>query len=325
MMVEILKNLFKVEIPLLGSPLKALNSYVIKSSERNLIIDTGWNREECMKAMHAGLKKLGVDLKKTDFFITHLHADHIGLVWNLVAETATVYFNEQDANWYKTGDRWDDIFNFARASGFPESDLQEIFHKHPGYKYGLNGNLAFHILKEGDIINIGEYVFTCVETPGHTRGHMCLYELEKKVLVSGDHILSDITPNIQLWSDERNPLEDYLASLDKVYRFDIDLVLPGHRRIFANCKERIQELKHHHQRRVDEVLSILQKEGSMNAFQVASRMSWDIIYDSWNQFPITQKWFATGEAIAHLKYLAEKGMVKKEMRGENIVFSLNKN
>lgn len=325
MMVEILKNLFKVEIPLLGSPLKALNSYVIKSSERNLIIDTGWNREECMKAMHAGLKKLGVDLKKTDFFITHLHADHIGLVWNLVAETATVYFNEQDANWYKTGDRWDDIFNFARASVFPESDLQEIFHKHPGYKYGLNGNLAFHILKEGDIINIGEYVFTCVETPGHTRGHMCLYELEKKVLVSGDHILSDITPNIQLWSDERNPLEDYLASLDKVYRFDIDLVLPGHRRIFANCKERIQELKHHHQRRVDEVLSILQKEGSMNAFQVASRMSWDIIYDSWNQFPITQKWFATGEAIAHLKYLAEKGMVKKEMRGENIVFSLNKN
>jgi glyoxylase-like metal-dependent hydrolase (beta-lactamase superfamily II) len=153
---------------------------------------------------------------------------------------------------------------------------------------------------------------------------MCLYEPDKKIFVSGDHILNDITPNILLWSDEWNPLKEYLASLDKVYKLDIELVLPGHRGIFRDCKKRIQELKHHHQDRLDEIVSILEK-GSKNAFQVASKMSWDILSDSWDLFPVSQKWFATGEALAHLKYLKKKGIIRSEMRKQKIVFSINRN
>jgi len=150
---------------------------------------------------------------------------------------------------------------------------------------------------------------------------MCLYEPSKKLFISGDHILIDITPNISLWSNDENPLNEYLVSLDKVYNLDVKLVLPGHRSTFNNYKERIQELKHHHQTRANEVLSILQK-GSKNAFQVASQMSWDLTYESWDLFPIPQKWFATGETIAHLKYLEEKGEVQREVKEQEIVFSL---
>ena len=71
----------------------------------------------------------------------------------------------------------------------------------------------------------------------------------------------------------------------------------------------------------EEVLSILEK-GSKNAFQVASQMSWDIIYDSWDLFPFWQKLFATGEVIAHLKYPEEREMIRKETRGQKMVFSL---
>jgi hypothetical protein len=112
-----------------------------------------------------------------------------------------------------------------------------------------------------------------------------------------------------------------LASLDKVYELDIELVLPGHRSIFRNCKERILELKDHHQKRLEEIISILRK-GKKNAFQVASQMSWDITYDSWDLFPMTQKWFAIGEAISHLKYLEEKKRIKRETEGEKIYFSM---
>ncbi|GAI37601.1 unnamed protein product, partial [marine sediment metagenome] len=90
----------------------------------------------------------------------------------------------------------------------------------PGYKYSSKGYLDFYILKEGDAISIGDYLFKCIETPGHTPGHMCLYEPDKKIFISGDHILSDITPNISLFSNEENPLKEYLISLDKVYNFD---------------------------------------------------------------------------------------------------------
>jgi glyoxylase-like metal-dependent hydrolase (beta-lactamase superfamily II) len=322
MIEEISANLYRIEIPLPGSPLKALNSYVIKDTGRNLIIDTGWNQEECLQAMQAGLMELGIDIGRTDFFITHLHADHFGLVSNLNTDTSKIYFNQPDADRFKSGFRLDEFLNFARLNGYPENELQRALQSHPGLKFRAKENLAFHILKEGDILNIGNYGFKCIETPGHTWGHMCLYEPDKKIFVSGDHILNDITPNIQLWSDEWDPLKEYLAGLDKVYQLDIELVLPGHRGIFKNCKERIQELKHHHRNRLDEIVSILEK-GKMNAFRVASKMSWDIVSDSWDLFPVSQKWFATGEAIAHLKYLKEKGRIRSEMRKQKRVFSIN--
>ncbi len=324
MIEEISANLYKIEIPLPKSPLKALNSYVIKNTERNLIVDTGWNQEECMQAMQAGLKELAVDVGRTDFFITHLHADHFGLVSDLVTDSSEIYFNQPDADRFKSGFRLDEFLHFARLNGYPENELRKALQSHPGLKFRAKENLVFHILKEGDTISIGDYAFRCVETPGHTFGHMCLYEPDKKIFVSGDHILNDITPNIQLWSDEWNPLKEYLASLDKVYELDIELVLPGHRGIFRNCKERIQELKRHHQNRLDEIVSILEK-GKMNAFRVASKMSWDIVSDSWDLFPVSQKWFATGEAIAHLKYLKENGVIRSEMQKRGIVFSINGN
>jgi glyoxylase-like metal-dependent hydrolase (beta-lactamase superfamily II) len=322
MIEEVLPNLFKIEIPLPQSPLKALNSYVIRDTERHLIIDTGWNQEECLVAMQAGLRKIGVDLGKADFFITHLHADHFGLLSSLITDTSKIYFNQPDASRFKAGFRLDDFAHFARLNGYPESELQASLRSHPGFKFRPKESLFFHILKEGDILAAGGYGFRCVETPGHTPGHMCLYEPREKAFVSGDHILNDITPNIQLWSDDRNPLEEYFESLDKVSTLGIELVLPGHRSIFRNGRERIEELKQHHQKRLDEIISILGR-GEKHAFQVASEMSWDILCDSWDLFPVSQKWFATGEAIAHLKYLKEKGILRNDLRNEKIVFSVS--
>ena len=130
--------------------------------------------------------------------------------------------------------------------------------------------------------------------------------------MAGDHILDEITPNITLWSYDRDPLKEYLSSLDKVSKYDVELVLPGHRSLLGDPEKRIRELKKHHEMRAEEVVAIL-AEGPQNAFQVAAKMSWDITYASWDLFPMTQKWFATGEAIAHLKYLEEQGLIQREM------------
>jgi glyoxylase-like metal-dependent hydrolase (beta-lactamase superfamily II) len=327
MIEEILPNLYKIEIPLPDNPLAAINSYVIKASEQNLVIDTGMNREECLKAMYAGFKEIGIDLRRTNFFVTHMHADHLGLISTLATDTSKIYFNKPEAEWIEFFDQhWDDFKRFARMNGFPEDELLTILFNHPGHKYRSRGHLPFTFLKEDNLISVGNYVFRCIETPGHSKGHMCLYEPNRKIFIAGDHILKEITPTIQLWSDEWNPLKEYLASLDKVYGLDIELVLPGHRGIFRNYRERINELKHHHLNRLNEVLSLLNK-GGRNAYQMASRMGWDIAteYDSWSRFPALQRCFATGETIAHLKYLEEKGIIRKETKRKKIIYSVNIN
>ncbi len=307
---EILPGLYRFEIPLPDSPLKTLNSYVFLGSSRNLIVDTGFNRDECNEAMQQGLQQLNIDLAQTDFFITHLHADHFGLVDRLKTPTSTIYFNRPDAEILDGWDGFEHMFDYAFDNGFPERELRDAFQSHPGKKYGTDWIPELKILEDGDLLEVGDFRLACVETPGHTLGHTCLFEKEKKLLLSGDHVLGDITPNIQGWSDQQDMLRFYLGSLDKVYDMDVDIVLPGHRSLFRNFKGRIDELKHHHQNRLDEILDILQ-EGPRHAYGVASEMNWDIKCDSWEQFPTPQKWFATGEAIAHLRFLEETQLIAR--------------
>ena len=312
-----------IKVPIPRNPLKVTNSYVIKNHKSNLIIDTGLNLEECMNAMYCGLKEIDVDLRETDFFITHSHPDHLDLALSIASDSSKIYFNQPDAESIGRSDEWnDEIYDMARVCGFPKKRLQEIVKKYHWDRYGDMDPDLFSILKEGDTIDVGGFQFECVDTKGHSKGHMCLYEPSKKILVAGDHILNDITPNISLFSYEDNPLKDYLNSLDKVYELDIELVLPGHGDFIRDCKKRVRILKNHHQTRANEVLSIL-KKGSGDAFQIASQMSWDMTYDSWELVQIRHKLFATLEAIAHLKYLEEKGSIQKETQGQKIIFSLS--
>jgi glyoxylase-like metal-dependent hydrolase (beta-lactamase superfamily II) len=317
--VALFPGLFRIKVPLPGSPLGWVNSYVIKGSDRHLVIDTGLNRKECSEALRSGLRAIDLDLKRTDFFITHYHADHYSLAPSLMTETSIGFINRPDGVWIRNWTGWDHLVGYSALNGFPEEEIASAIGSHPGLRFGAKEMPEMILVDEGDLFEYGDYRFKAIATPGHTPGHTCLYEPDKQILVSGDHILQDITPNITCWVEDRNPLEQYLSSLEKIATLPTSIVLPGHRRIITDCKARIAELKQHHLHRIDEILAIL-STGPKTGYETASRMTWDIDCSSWRTFPPQQKWFATGEALSHLRYLERQGRIIRENKDSLFLF-----
>lgn len=321
--VAVLSRLYKLEIPLPRNPLKAINAYVIIGQERNLLIDTGMNMPVCRQVLLDDLRRLEVDLNRTDIFLTHMHADHAGLAGELASPQTVVYCGAADTailrSFLASPAHWEAMRRYAVRHGFPAVEAQDALAQHPGHVYSSSQAVNYRDVQDGEVIRAGGYTFRCVATPGHTPGHMCLYELAHQVLIAGDHVLEDITPNISLWSDAWDPLAAYLASLDRVYHLPVQLVLPGHRRVFSNHRECIRALKHHHRERLAEVLALV-RQGRQTAYDIAAGMHWNMTYPSFAAFPAWQKWFALGEALAHLEYLQRRQLVWRQEQDGMFVF-----
>ncbi len=131
-----------------------------QGGDRFLIIDTGFNHEECLKAMNSSLQKLGVDLNKTDFFITHLHSDHMGLIDRIASDNSKVYFDESEAKWvyaYSANiqEYWEKNSRHLYRQWFCRRCRLVSMMSHPGRKYNSQRQIDFTMLNDGDISKLG--------------------------------------------------------------------------------------------------------------------------------------------------------------------------
>lgn len=315
MLTKVTENIYRKVIPLPNNPLRELNVYII-TGEKTLVIDTGFNRPECEEALQQAFQELGI--KKTDLFITHLHSDHCGLVCKFADKNSKVFASETDGELinFEAGNLyWKMLDDLFIKYGFPKSDFGRNTDIHPGRKYCHEGRIDFTYLEEGSILEYGGYKFKVIHTPGHTPGHLCLYDEDNGILFCGDHILGTITPNICIELCADNPLKDYINSLEKVNNLDVKLLLTAHGTPVENMYDRIHELRIHHSERLAEVLQILGNEWK-TAYTVAADMTWEIDCKNWDEFPLPQKWFATGEAVSHLQYLYHEGLVLREEKND---------
>ncbi len=238
---RIAKNIWRIDIPLVGNPLKNLNSYLVTAepgedpgSGRSLLIDTGFRQEPCMEAMERQLSEIGVDRTRLDIFLTHLHSDHTGLSTELIRKGGRIFIGKDDAfgvSDYRKTEYWEKIYEEYIENGFPEEEIETLHRTNSAETDGPAGwdSADTEKLEEGDILSYCGLKLRLIHTPGHTPGHMCLYEEGRRILFSGDHILFHITPNICRWEAMPDALGSYLESLDKIRELPVDMLLPAHR------------------------------------------------------------------------------------------------
>lgn len=316
MYTQITENVFTIDVKLPNSPLRNLNAYLIKGKDRNLLIDTGYRREECRDDLLTGLRELGVRLEETDIFATHMHADHTGLIGDILAPDCRAFMSKRDIQTSKSlsgQEYFDNTYRRMKNGGFPEAEITSSpFIRLESTDLHFDG---YTPINEGDLLEYGGYRLRAISTPGHTPGHMCLYDSSRKLLFLGDHVLFDITPNITNWDDFNDPLGTYIKSLVRIRDIDAEFALPAHRTVSCPLPNRVDEIIEHHGLRVREVVKVIDSNPGLTPYEISARVSWNIRYDgNWENFPSIQKSFAVGEVQAHLGYLLERGRTICEER-----------
>ena len=320
---RIAADLWRLDIPLVGNPLKNLNSYLIMG-QRSLLIDTGFRQEPCREAMERQLAETGVDRDRMDIFLTHLHSDHTGLAPELIRPGCCIFIGETDGPGIEdaiSDEHWEWVYERYVRDGFTWEEMEHLWDSNPAQGAAPKVWEQYQYLQDGDCLSYGDHDLRCILTPGHTPGHLCLYDPKAKWLFSGDHILFHISPNICRWEIMPDALGSYLESLQKVRDLPVELLLPAHRPETGNLAARVDELTAHHLRRIENAWQTVREEPGLTAYEIAGRMRWKIHCRSWEEFPLTQKFFAVGEALAHLDYLEVRGRVEhREENGKNLYF-----
>ena len=311
MINEIVPNIYTFEVVLPKSPLKAINAYVIKGKKRSLLFDTGYNLDESKEALLNGLKELKLAPEDVDVVLTHLHADHTGLVNLFTNAGATIYAGKVDGDYTNkmaTGEYWNLIESFLPIYGIKTDEISIL--DNPGYKFKLNETFEYTELVIGDTFQFEDYQFKILDLIGHTPGHIGLFDQKRKILFSGDTVLDPMTPNISYWGKQHpNILKSYLETLNQLSTMDIEWVMATHRKVIKKPNERIQTLISHHFERMQEIIDVMDSNVKYSVRDIASKITWRIRANNWDEFPKGQKWFALGETLVHLEYLASKGVI----------------
>lgn len=305
-MREILPNLYSFSITLPNSPLKQINSYVIKGPERNVLFDTAYNLPQCQEALLAGLAELDLKIEDMDLVLTHLHADHTGLTHLFSDAGCRIYANLIDAtyaNGMVSGKYWHLMDSFRLLYGMHEDELQIM--DNPGYRYQLAHPFDYIPLNIGEKFSVGDYHFEILDLMGHTPGHIGLYDQDKQIIFSADTVLDPMTPNITYWGAQYpSILGAYLNTLRRLKSLPLKLMFATHRKIIDSPKQRMDQIIQHHYERMQEILDAMEIGQAYTIRDISAKISWRIKAESWEDFPKNQKWFAAGETMAHAEYLA---------------------
>jgi glyoxylase-like metal-dependent hydrolase (beta-lactamase superfamily II) len=244
---------------------------------------------------------------------THYHPDHLGNAAWLAARwdcavampqaeylTAHAVFDE------RAGYGSSATCALFRAHGLAPEHIAALAARGNPYRRGVPELPHEHQrLLAGDDVAIGHNSWRVIPGYGHSPEHAALYCARLNLLISGDMLLPKISTNVSVWpiEPEGDPLGRFLDSLSRFEELPPEtVVLPSHGLPFVGIHARVEQLRAHHTARLAEI------EAAAAAPVTAAEMI-PVLFR--RELDVQQRFFAMGEAIAHLNYLWRAGRVKR--------------
>lgn len=297
--------------------------YMIKDGDDTVLVDCGWNTDSAYEALEHDMREHKSHPSEISrLIITHVHPDHYGMAGRLKRISGCdVTIHEKDAEvinarYFSPRGLTDEMSKFMASNGVPALESPQMAHGSMDMIDKVSPVPPDTQVRGGETFRVGDFDFQVIWTPGHSPGHICLYEPNRKILLTGDHVLPTITPNVSIHAQTHgSPLGDYMRSLKKLNGLDVEYVLPAHEFEIHDLRKRLIEIEEHHKLRLEEMVRCVDSGGS-TAWEVAGRVKWatGMLADF---EPFMQR-AAVGETIAHLEYLFELGQLGKVMRGKTL-------
>jgi glyoxylase-like metal-dependent hydrolase (beta-lactamase superfamily II) len=309
---EIARDFFMITLPM-PFRLEHVNVYTLVHDGRMTLFDTGLNTPETFTTLEAGLKRIGRSIHDIDrIYITHRHGDHCGMAARIKAASgATILMSDVDHEFIRISEDQDRLLAILRSfylrHGLGDEALALLGSIFRSFSKMIGTFPLDHALRPGEIQTVGDRSCEVIAAPGHSRGQVCFFFRKEGILLAGDHILPDITPNLSpdLFQTDFRPLEHFLSSLTRMQSLPVKTVYPAHGRPFTNFLERITEIKDHHHERKGLTLAAV-RGGRKSTFEV----SVDIFG---KDLPDFDQYLALNETYVHLVQLIHEGLVQEEI------------
>ncbi|WP_339164129.1 MBL fold metallo-hydrolase [Siminovitchia sp. FSL W7-1587] len=303
-------DIFPIHVPV-SSSLRSINFYLVQSGQSLILIDAGYNNDDCRKALVDTLKQNEFALKDlTHIILTHHHIDHAGLVNCLTAEhPIPVYAHPLSFPRLKRASvflqmRIQFFQELYETMGCGQRGKKQIEHLKKTMKENESQKITAELVEVGE--NFGDH-FEVLEVPGHAPDQIALYDRKQERLFAGDLLISHISSNALVEPDENGKripsLLIHIDSLKKCLSLSLEQVYSGHGKVIQQPKELIQKRLDGIEKKAERFLTLI-KGGKRTANDIAETYYKDV-YDQ--QFPLVMS-----EVIGHLDYLEQREKIQKE-------------
>jgi glyoxylase-like metal-dependent hydrolase (beta-lactamase superfamily II) len=307
---RVLPGLWRLRLPLPWPGVPHGNAYAIAAGDGIVLVDTGLHEPGSLRQLELALDQANLGLELVRLLVcTHAHSDHYGQAAPIMERSgAPLWMHPRHEHMTRAAEdperAFEQRFEIARQSGVPPDALAAYREARGPARFGIaeivlpDRELVPGVEVETDLGTWGVH-----ETPGHAPSHVVLHQPERRLLISGDHVLG----RISLYFDHGwtpDPVGEFLASLDVVDRLDVRLSLSGHGRPFTDLHGLTEANRRTISARMDRIRSAL-AGGARTAFGLVPE-----ILDVELPEPMKIGWGLT-EALAYLAHMELDGEVER--------------